>query len=255
MLGIKAVLVSLMFALSACGAAGPFDDMQPGESGRVVRVIDGDALVLDTGQSVRLIAIEAPALRPRDRDPDPNAVEAARLLEDLVLGRDVQLYYSGLTRDRYDRALAHVVTTGQLGPEYWLNMEMIRQGGARVRFYPDTALRTDEFLAAEQEARSEKIGLWSKSAYAIKPAENLDADHRGFTLLVTTLGPRRAPGEHHLDRVACQRLAASSDLIIEVSRDAWELCTRPEGTALRLRGRVSDGRMDLALPVHAEPLD
>jgi len=42
-------------------ARPPLAGTQPGEHGRVVRVIDGDALVLDTGQSVRLVGIEAPA--------------------------------------------------------------------------------------------------------------------------------------------------------------------------------------------------
>jgi endonuclease YncB( thermonuclease family) len=48
-------------ALAACSAPDPLAGTQPGEHGRVVRVIDGDALVLDTGQSVRLVGIEAPA--------------------------------------------------------------------------------------------------------------------------------------------------------------------------------------------------
>ena len=61
------VLFAAVLILAACNAKSPLPDMQPGETGRVVRVIDGDALVLDTGQSVRLVSIEAPALYPRDR--------------------------------------------------------------------------------------------------------------------------------------------------------------------------------------------
>ena len=38
----------------------PFDGLPKGEAGRVVRIIDGDALVLDTGLVVRLAGIEAP---------------------------------------------------------------------------------------------------------------------------------------------------------------------------------------------------
>ena len=98
----------LTLIISACGRSSPLDEMEPGERGRVVRILDGDALVLDTGQSVRLVGVEAPVLRPRSGEPEPFAVESARMLEDMVLGRDVQLFYPGLTRDRYDRALAHV---------------------------------------------------------------------------------------------------------------------------------------------------
>ena len=60
------------------------DGLQPGEKGRVVRVIDGDALVLDTGQSVRLIGIEAPAGPYKERAGQPFHAEAKRMLEDMA---------------------------------------------------------------------------------------------------------------------------------------------------------------------------
>ncbi len=252
-MGFALGLFSLI--LSACNAPEPLKELQPGETGRVVRIIDGDALILNTGQSVRLIAIEAPALRPRDRDPDPYAVESSRLLEDLALGRDVQLFYSGLTRDRYDRALAHVATTDQSGPTYWLNMEMVKQGGARVRVYPDTAAFGEDFLAAENTARLERTGLWSKQAYKLVPAANITAEWRGFTLVEVRFGPRRAPPEDKVDRLSCQREAVGSGLVVEIRREASDLCAAPEGTPYRLRGWISNQRLDLTLPLHAEPLN
>lgn len=109
----------------------------------MVRVIDGDALVLDTRQSVRLIGIEAPARPYKDRVGAPYFEESRRMLEDMALGREVQLFYAGLTRDRYDRALAHVVTTDALGPDLWLNREMVARGGARMRVYPDTSVANE----------------------------------------------------------------------------------------------------------------
>jgi len=157
--------------------------MEPGERGRVVRIIDGDALVLNTGQSVRLVGIEAPVLRRRGADPDPYAAEAARILENIAMGREVQLYYPGLTRDRYDRALAHVVTDDAAGPEFWVNMELIRRGAARVRLYPDTAARGADFLDAEQIARDQKIGLWGIPSYTVKDAGEIASETRGFTII------------------------------------------------------------------------
>lgn len=125
-------LLVLGWGLAACQPVSPLPDMEAGELGRVVRVIDGDALALNTGQSVRLVGIEAPALRPRGREPDSYAVEASRTMEDMALGREVRLYYPGLTRDRYDRALAHVITRDGAGPELWLNMELIKRGAGAV---------------------------------------------------------------------------------------------------------------------------
>src|SRR3990167_6727349 len=118
----RAIVIGLMLALAACSAAkDPLDDLAVGERGRVVRIYDGDSLVLDTGQSVRLVGIDAPAAPYRDREGDPGFDVAKRMLEDMALGREVELRYGGLTRDRYDRALAQVVNTDALGPRPWLN--------------------------------------------------------------------------------------------------------------------------------------
>lgn len=240
--------------LCGCGADSPLPDMQPGEVGRVVRVIDGDALALNTGQSVRLVGIEAPALRPRGREPDAYAVESTRILEDMVLGREVQLYYPGMTRDRYDRALAHVVTLDRAGRQIWLNMELIERGAARVRFYPDTAIREEVFLEAEHVARSDKTGLWAKTAYRPLQASSVAEDQRGFSVMIAELGPVSEPHGEYADNQACHRAARGSDLVIEVRKEASVICDLPSGEMMRLRGWVSDRRLDLTLSSHAEPL-
>jgi endonuclease YncB( thermonuclease family) len=125
--------------LVGCGAPGPLDGLEPGERGPLVRVVDCDTTVLDTGQSVRLVGIEAPSGGYRDCARQPYHTKSKRMMEDMVLGREVQLHYDSLTRDRYDRALAHAQTVDALGPTLWLNAEMVKRGGARVRVHPDTS--------------------------------------------------------------------------------------------------------------------
>ncbi len=247
--------VALASLMSACAPSSPLPDMEAGEIGRVVRVIDGDALALNTGQSVRLIGIEAPALRPRGRDPDAYAVESQRVLEDMVLGREVQLYYSGMTRDRYDRALAHVVTTDGAGPILWLNMELVERGAARVRFYPDTAVREEDFLKAEAGARAARRGLWDKTAYRISSAASVNKDMRGFMIVEAELSGRRAPDGKYAANQMCLREIFGADLIIEVRKDAASICDLPSGQRYRVRGWVSGQRLDLTLAHHVEPLE
>ncbi|GAB5457918.1 MAG: thermonuclease family protein [Henriciella sp.] len=248
-------LVFLLGVLAACGSPSPLPDMQPGETGRVVRVIDGDALALNTGQSVRLIGIEAPALRPRGRDPDVYAAEAARTLEDMALGREVRLYYSGMTRDRYDRALAHVVTLDRAGPQIWLNMELVERGAARARFYPDTSAREEEFLNAERIAREGKTGLWSKAAYRPLEASAITDELRGYMVILAKLGRALPPEGEYAYNQSCQRKTLGAELMIEIRKDAGAICDLPEGTAMRLRGWVSDQKLDLTLSHHAEPIE
>ncbi len=253
---MRAAIAIMVFALggiTACSKDGPLESMQPGERGRVVRVIDGDALVLDTGQSVRLVGIEAPVLRPRYGDPDPYAETSARLLEDLVMGREVKLFYPGLTRDRYDRALAHLETIDGAGPKIWVNIELVRQGGVRVRLYPDTDARGDLLLAAETDARKDGAGLWSLNAYQPIHAENIEADQRGFSLIDGVLGTDAdAPAEPGRRQILCSRRMEGADLIIDMTFSARAACSTPAGSHVLLRGWVNKGRMELVHPLHLE---
>lgn len=249
------IFVLSCIGLTGCDRASPWSKMQPGEQGRVVRVIDGDALILNTGQSVRLVNIEAPALRPRDREPESYAVEASRMLEDMVLGREVQLFYPGLTRDRYDRALAHVVTIDDAGPEIWLNLELVKKGAARVRAYPDTAAQVELFLSVETEARLAETGLWGNPAYRIQSAGEVSANTRGFLIVEAKLSERSAQPADTETQLACRWSVLEGSLQIDVALTARAVCAWPSRQAVRLRGWISGNRIDLNVAGHAQKLD
>ena len=242
-----------LIMIAACGKTGPLSQMEPGERGRVVRIIDGDALVLDTGQSVRLVGLEAPAMNWRDDDPDPFAEDASRMLEDMVLGREVRLYYPGLTRDRYDRALAHVETADAKGPDFWVNEEMLRRGGARLRIYPDTSAGSEALVEAERTARGEQLGLWEEAAYLPLQASAIDRDTRGFLIVLAELGTDAPiPAESYGARPSCARSTAGGALVIDIAKGAERLCDLPAGAVGEFRGWVSGGRLDLVHPLHFE---
>ncbi|MEL7231288.1 MAG: thermonuclease family protein [Pseudomonadota bacterium] len=243
-------LFGLIFGLAACGEPSLLPDMERGETGRVVRIIDGDALILDTGQSVRLASVEAPVLRVRDGEPETYAKEAARALEDLTMGRRVRLYYPGLTRDRYDRALAHIVTEDGAGREVWVNMELVRTGAVRVRLYLDTDARGQDMMEAEAQAREANIGIWKKRAYKVRQADRIAPDFRGF-IIVTAQLAERAPRE----RGGCIWSLRRSAISLEVYSEANTICDLPGGTDLRLRGYLADSRLRLEHPLHAQPLE
>ncbi|MEM8617654.1 MAG: thermonuclease family protein [Pseudomonadota bacterium] len=241
------------FALiSACSAPSLLPDMQPGETGRVTRIIDGDALVLDTGQSVRLVSIQAPAMYPREGVPAPYAGERARVLEDLALGRRVQLYYPGVTRDRYDRALAHVVTVDGAGPRLWLNQAMVERGAARVRLYPSTAARGQELLDLEAAARSADEGLWTLRDYAVRDASEVTVEAGGFVLVEATLGERLPVDPEQRFAPACLRALDGADIVVAIERAAASTCGLGFGTRALLRGWISEGALELTHPWHVQ---
>lgn len=246
------LLALVVMLCAACSKGGPLADMAKGETGRVVRVIDGDALVLDTGQSVRLVGIEAPALHPRYGDPAPHAEEAKRALEDLVMGRTVRLHYPGLTRDRYDRALAHLSTADTTGPDYWVNLELVRRGHVRVRLYPDTDGGGATLLEAEKEARLERRGLWALSAYQPVDASGLDKDLRGFHLVRATLSGKTELPDEDERRTLCSWAVTGSALVIDVEFSAREICELEGGTDVVARGWIQEQRMELVHPLHVE---
>ncbi len=169
----------LSAGLSACQRQ---PDLLEGEAGRISRISDGDLIALDTGLRVRLAEIEAPS----SFDKAPYAEEASRLLEREALGRHAKLYYGGLSRDRYDRALAHVIAADEIGREVWLNGMMVREGAARVRTWPDNVRRVRQLYALENEAREASRGIWSLDAYRILQPEEL-ATSSGFVITTAKL--------------------------------------------------------------------
>ena len=245
-------ICAILLGLVGCAPSSPFPDMQPGETGRVVRVIDGDALVLDTGQTVRLISIEAPAMYRRDTGPAPHAGESARMLEDLALGRRVRLFYPGITRDRYDRALAHVITIDGIGPTVWLNQVMLERGGAWVRLYPSTAKRGQDLLMAESEARAQKLGLWALNPYHAVDASRLSDETRGFRIVSAVLGNALQIEQTEQFAPTCRRALEGSTLTLSIRRAAASSCGLASGQSVTLRGYVSDGTLELSHPWHLE---
>lgn len=217
-------------ALAAGCSAEP--DLSEGETGRIARVMDGDALALDTGLRVRLAEIEAPAPGYGGRADEPFAIEARDALTRAALGRSARLWYGGLSRDGYERAIAHVIARDEVGGDLWLNGYVARQGLGRVRSYPDNSIRARKLLAMEAEARAARRGLWSDPHWRIRTLDDLEAAPN-FAIVegeVAELGDIPGDTEAHLTPQG-------------IRLDLGERLGKPDlhfttGTRLRLRGRI-----------------
>ncbi len=64
---MRAIAIFFVFLVAACGPQ--LGDLQPGETGRVVRAYGGDTLVLDNGLRVFLAEVDAPR---EEAEPDAN---------------------------------------------------------------------------------------------------------------------------------------------------------------------------------------
>ena len=126
-------------------------------------VIDGDTIVLDGKEKVRLIGVDTPETKDPRKPVQYYGREACEFTKRLVEGQKVRLGYDLNKKDKYGRTLAYVyLEDGTL-----LNAEIIKQGyGFTYGYF--IFKYYGEFKRYEREARENGIGLWS-SAEAQKP--------------------------------------------------------------------------------------
>jgi len=155
-------LAVALLALLVWLARGPLRDaFVPAPSGEwrtVVRVVDGDTLLLDGNERVRLIGVDTPESVDPRRPVETFGKEAAAFTRQLAQGRRARLEYDREHTDRYGRTLAYVY----LEDGTFLNAEIIRQGYGHA--YTRFPFRyAEEFRAYEREARENHRGLWAEN--------------------------------------------------------------------------------------------
>ena len=157
--GVMAALALLAIAYFKRQVAPPERATAPGRPAATrlcIRVVDGDTLVLDGGERVRLIGVDTPETVDPRRPVQYFGKEASAFTRRLAQGKTVRLEYDQDTRDRYERTLAYVYFSDGT----FLNAELIRQGYGHA--YTRFPFRYQgQFLALEREAREQGRGLWA----------------------------------------------------------------------------------------------
>jgi endonuclease YncB( thermonuclease family) len=138
------------------------------ENARVVRVVDGDTIVVDRGrgnEKLRYIGMDTPETVAPGQPVEWMGPEASAANKRLVAGHDVVLERDVSETDRYGRLLRYV-WTHDAGRWSLVNLELVQEGYAQVSTYPPDVKYVDVFLAAQRSAREAGLGLWSDSAPA-----------------------------------------------------------------------------------------
>ena len=121
----------------------------------VNEVIDGDTIVLASGEHVRYLLINSTEIT--NGHDECYGHEAQAHNADLVLGKTVKLTYDTECTDKYDRLLAYI-TVGSRD----VNLDMIQKGFACVLYIPpDGESRHVEFETAQAAAQSAGVGIWT----------------------------------------------------------------------------------------------
>jgi micrococcal nuclease len=129
--------------------------VQAGEHA-VRSVPDGDTIVLQSGERVRYLGIDAPEMDDGQGNCEPFARASKDFNRRLVEGKTVRLTYDKERRDDYGRSLAYVfLQDGRM-----VNGLMVQEGLAVVMLKrPNTRYR-DFLLACQREAMKKRVGLW-----------------------------------------------------------------------------------------------
>jgi endonuclease YncB( thermonuclease family) len=118
------------------------------QSFKVVRVIDGDTVKLETGESLRYIGIDTPETKHPQKPVQYLGKEASAFNTKLVFGQDILVEFDVQQRDKYGRLLGYVF----LRDGTFVNAELVKKGYAKVATFPPNVLYSELFLKLQAEA-------------------------------------------------------------------------------------------------------
>jgi micrococcal nuclease len=161
----------VLLLLVAAGAAGATssgaldggDEQAAGDSdtGRVVKVVDGDTIHVDVGgtrEKVRYIGVDTPETKHPTKGVECFGQKASDFNAELVAGEQVRLVRDVEERDRYGRLLAYVY---RVRDDLFVNAELARLGYAQPLSIPPDVRFADRFAGLAREAREQGRGLWA----------------------------------------------------------------------------------------------
>lgn len=152
-IALRPLLFFALFLPAACRA-----QEQKAASGcelSVIKVIDGDTVVLSSGAKVRILNLNTPEKGENLSD------EATRFTENLVGGKCVELNPAAPSKDKYGRLLADVVTGGKS-----LGESLVENGMAHVMLIPPyDAERAVKLLDLQASAKRSGKGIWTDERY------------------------------------------------------------------------------------------
>ncbi|MEC2181285.1 thermonuclease family protein [Bacillus spizizenii] len=129
------------------------------------RAVDGDTIkVIYNGKedTVRYLLVDTPETKKPHSCVQPYGEDASKRNKELVNSGKLQLEFDkGDRRDKYGRLLAYVYVDGKSVQE-----TLLKEGLARVAYvYEPNTKYIDQFRKDEQEAKSEKLSIWSRNGY------------------------------------------------------------------------------------------
>jgi micrococcal nuclease len=137
------------------------------EWGRVKWVTDGDTIIIEDGNLIRYLGIDAPEIDHKTNTAEPYGYISRDFNKNLVLSEKLRLEFDQRKQDRYGRQLAYVFLKNGV----FVNQLLIENGYAFYLYQSDNLKYHDLLMKKQQEAMAAKRGIWKnwreKSKYYI----------------------------------------------------------------------------------------
>jgi len=248
----------------------PFGEEYDYKNIKVKRVIDGNTLLLENGERVRLIGIDTPESKPNDkaqRDSERTGQdietinkmgqEATEIVKQLIKpGQMVQLEFDVQERDKYGRWLAYVwvgpwahpvenseksnpsvvVTTSLL-----LNASIIKSGYATPMTIPPNVKYADMFKKSYEEAREYRRGLWKDGG------DNLGVyqSNMNFNVVLTEVGSSEISVIKEVRAITNLGLKDAKDLVDSAPSVVKEGLNKKEAEVLKNKLEVVGAKVEI----------
>jgi micrococcal nuclease len=160
-------VASLVLTLAAGCNVWPQIQSKDDNYYKVTKVVDGDTISIQIGDSVekiRIVGINTPETVDPRKSVECFGKEASAKAREVLLNQEVSLEsdFTQNDKDRYGRLLRYVYLRD--GSDF--GKLMISQGYAYEYTYDQSYLKQLEYKLAEQEAKNGKKGLWAENACA-----------------------------------------------------------------------------------------
>ena len=161
---------------------------------RVLRVWDGNTVLIEGGYSVRYIGVAAPGAGMFRRPVEPFGREAAERNIELVEGKEVQLEADEVDSDTVGNMLRYVYVDGVM-----VNETLLREGLARLAPFGRNTRHASALNRAELEAHRAPLNIWTLATLTPTPTETptiTPTPTQTFTpspTSIATATPRQSP--------------------------------------------------------------
>ncbi|UCB48932.1 MAG: thermonuclease family protein [Deltaproteobacteria bacterium] len=126
---------------------------------KVQSVYDGDTILLETGEKVRYLGINAPEMDYEGKKSEFLAITSRDYNSRLVNKKRVRLEFDQEKRDHYGRLLAYVFLEGG----DMVNALLLRQGFAHVMVKRPNLKYLSLLLDDQRMAMKARLGIWSQA--------------------------------------------------------------------------------------------